>query len=67
MSREKVSTKAIEVLHRHKSELHKDIDDVDMLPLFIDALQTGGLKLFDEIRYIFENCEIDLKDELFKK
>lgn len=67
MGREKVSTKAIEVLYRHKSELQKDIDDVDMLPLFIDALQTGGLKLFDEIRYILEYCEIDLKDELFKK
>lgn len=67
MSREKVSTKAIEVLYRHKSELQKDIDDENLLPLFIDALQTGGLKLFDEIRYILEDCEIDLKDELFKK
>ena len=67
MSREKLSPKAIEVLHRHKSELQKDIDDVDMLPLFIDALQTGGLKLFDEIRYIFEYCDIELKDELFEK
>lgn len=67
MSRERLSTKAIEVLYRHKSELQKDIDDENLLPLFIDALQTGGLKLFDEIRYIFENCDIDLKDELFKK
>lgn len=67
MSREKVSTKAVEVLHRHKSELQKDIDDENMLPLFIDALQTGGLKLFDEIRYIFDNCDIELKDECFKK
>lgn len=67
MSREKLSPKAIEVLCRHKSELQKDIDDVDMLPLFIDALQTGGLKLFDEIRYIFEYCDIELKDELFEK
>lgn len=67
MSREKVSTKAVEVLHRHKSELQKDIDDENMLPLFIDALQTGGLKLFDEIRYMLEYCDIELKDELFKK
>lgn len=67
MNREKVSTKATEVIYRHKTELQKDIDDENLLPLFIDALQTGGLKLFDEIRYIFENCEIDLKDELFKK
>lgn len=67
MSREKVSAKAIEVIRRHKAELQKDIDDENLLPLFIDALQTGGLKLFDEIRYMFEYCEIDLKDELFKK
>lgn len=63
----KLSPKAIEVLCRHKSELHQDIDDVNMLPLFIDALQTGGLKLFDEVRYALEYSDVDINDKNLRK
>ncbi len=65
MNKEKLSPQAISVLFRHKSELQTDINDINMLPLFVDALQTGGLKLFDEIRYTLETVDIDLKEVLF--
>lgn len=67
MIKERLSPQAIAVLCRHKTELKTDIDDINMLPLFIDALQTGGLKLFDEIRYALEFADIEIKDDLFNK
>lgn len=38
-----------------------------LLPLFIDALITGGITLFDEVRSLLENAGICLDDFDFSK
>lgn len=46
-----------DILVKHKEELKNSV----MLPLFINALVTGGISFFDEIRTLLEAANIDLK------
>lgn len=46
------------MLVKHQQEIKKSV----LLPLFIDALITGGITLFDEVRSLLENAGICLDD-----
>lgn len=59
----KISEDAKIILIKHQDELKNSV----FLPLFIDALITGGLTLFDELRKIMEESDICIKDADFSK
>lgn len=52
-----------DILVKHKEELKNNV----MLPLFVDALVTGGITFFDEIRTLLEAANIDLKTMDFSR
>lgn len=52
-----ISQDAKNMLVKHKDEISNSV----MLPLFVDALVTGGITFFDEIRTLLEAANIDLK------
>lgn len=55
---ELISQDAKNMLVKHQQEIKKSV----LLPLFIDALITGGITLFDEVRSLLENAGICLDD-----
>lgn len=59
----KISEDAKIILIKHQDELKNSV----FLPLFIAALVTGGLTLFDELRKIMEESDICIKDADFSK
>lgn len=58
-----ISQDAKNIFIKHKEEIDKSV----LLPLFIDALITGGITLFDEVRSLLENAGICLDDFDFSK
>lgn len=58
-----ISQDAKNIFIKHKEEINKSV----LLPLFIDALITGGITLFDEVRSLLENAGICLEDFDFSK
>lgn len=48
---------------KHREEINKSV----LLPLFIDALITGGITLFDEVRSLLENAGINIEQLLLYK
>ena len=58
-----ISQDAKNIFIKHKEEINKSV----LLPLFIDALITGGITLFDEVRSLLENAGICLDDFDFSK
>ncbi len=53
----------LELIKKHE----KQIKNNSFLPLFVDALVTGGIKLFDEVRATLEDCDVDLSTADFTK
>ena len=49
---ELISQDAKNIFIKHKEEINKSV----LLPLFVDALITGGLTLFDEVCSLLENA-----------
>lgn len=60
---ELISQDAKNIFIKHKEEINKSV----LLPLFVDALITGGITLFDEVRSLLENAGICLNDFDFSK
>ena len=60
---ELISQDAKNIFIKHKEEINKSV----LLPLFIVALITGGITLFDEVRSLLENAGICLDDFDFSK
>lgn len=58
-----ISQDAKNIFIKHKEEIDKSV----LLPLFVDALITGGITLFDEVRSLLENAGICLDDLDFSK
>lgn len=58
-----ISQDAKNLLVKHQEEIKKSV----LLPLFFDALITGGITLFDEVRSLLENAGICLDDFDFSK
>ncbi len=58
-----ISQEAKTILNKHQVELKNNI----CLPLFVDALVSGGITLFDEVRTVMENAGICLEDADFSK
>ncbi len=58
-----ISQDAKNIFIKHKEEIDKSV----LLPLFVDALITGGITLFDEVRSLLENAGICLDDFDFYK
>lgn len=58
-----ISQDAKNMLVKHQQEIKKSV----LLPLFIDALITGGITLFDEVRSLLENAGICLDDLICSK
>lgn len=58
-----ISQDAKNIFIKHKEEINKSV----LLPLFVDALITGGITLFDEVRSLLENAGICLDDFDFFK
>ena len=58
-----ISQDAKNIFIKHKEEINKSV----LLPLFVDALITGGITLFDEVRSLLENAGICLNDFDFSK
>lgn len=58
-----ISQDAKNMLVKHKDEISNSV----LLPLFIDALITGGITLFDEVRSLLESAGICLDDFDFSK
>ena len=58
-----ISQDAKNIFIQHKEEINKSV----LLPLFVDALITGGITLFDEVRSLLENAGICLDDFDFSK
>lgn len=56
-----ISQDAKNIFIKHQEEIKKSV----LLPLFIDALITGGITLFDEVRSLLENAGICLDDLIF--
>ena len=56
-----ISQDAKNLLVKHQEEIKKSV----LLPLFVDALITGGITLFDEVRSLLENAGICLDDLIF--
>lgn len=52
-----MSHKAQSLIERHKDDINKYI----FLPIFIEALVEGGIELFDELRAVFEEVDVDFK------
>lgn len=60
---ELISQEAKNMLVKHQEEIKKSV----LLPLFVDALITGDITLFDEVRSLLENAGICLDDFDFSK
>ena len=60
---ELISQDAKNIFIKHKEEINKSV----LLLLFVDALITGGITLFDEVRSLLENAGICLDDFDFSK
>ena len=58
-----ISQDAKNMLVKHKDEISNSV----LLPLFVDALVTGGITLFDEVRSLLENAGIWLDEFDFFK
>ena len=58
-----ISQDAKNIFIKHQEEINKSV----LLPLFVDALITGGITLFDEVRSLLENAGICLDDFDFSK
>lgn len=58
-----ISHDAKNMLVKHQEEIKKSV----LLPLFIDALITGGITLFDEVRSLLENSGINIEQLLLYK
>lgn len=58
-----ISQEAKTILNKHQDELKNNV----LLPLFVDALVSGGITLFDEVRIVMENAGICLEDTDFSK
>ena len=58
-----ISQDAKNIFIKHKEEIDKSV----LLPLFVDALITGGITLFDEVRSLLENAGICLDDLICSK
>lgn len=58
-----ISQDAKNIFIKHKEEIDKSV----LLPLFVDALITGGITLFDEVHSLLENAGICLDDFDFSK
>lgn len=58
-----ISQDAKNIFIKHKEEINKSV----LLPLFIDALITGGITLFDEVRSLLENAGINIEQLLLYK
>lgn len=58
-----ISQEAKTILNKHQDELKNNV----LLPLFVDALVSGGITLFDEVRTVMENAGICLEDTDFSK
>ena len=56
-----ISQDAKNIFIKHQEEIKKSV----LLPVFIDALITGGITLFDEVRSLLENAGICLDDLIF--